>query len=115
MIPPLTAAAHAERVCRRRHLADLRIETRQQVGTWQRVSQQRPGQELAGLGVVDTLLPQRLADPLRDAAVALAVQRVLVMHFAPRPARDIASARVLECLQAPWCPSRWADYLLDTS
>src|SRR5215813_327065 len=38
--PALTAAAHAERVCRRRHLADLRIETRQQVGTWQRVIQQ---------------------------------------------------------------------------
>ena len=63
--PALAAAAHAERICRRRHLADIRIETRQQVGTWQRVIQQRPGQEQAGSGVVDALLPQRLADPLR--------------------------------------------------
>ena len=36
----LAAAAHTERVRRRRHLADLRIETRQQVGARQCVIQQ---------------------------------------------------------------------------
>jgi len=71
------AAAHTEWVRRRRHFADLRVETGQQVGAWQCVIQEGPGQKLAGAGIVYALLPQRLADPLRDAAVALAMDPIV--------------------------------------
>jgi len=41
--PALAAAAHRERVRRRRNLADLRLESRQQVGARYRIIQERAG------------------------------------------------------------------------
>src|SRR6478672_7821542 len=55
--PTLAAAAHAERVSRRWNLADLRVESWQQVGARQRIIQERAGQQLAGSRVVDARLP----------------------------------------------------------
>jgi hypothetical protein len=44
------------------------------IGTRHRVIHQRAGQQLPGARLVDAMLPQRLADTLRDAAVTLAVK-----------------------------------------
>ena len=74
VVPALAAAAQAERVRRRGHLADLGRERRQHVGAGQGVVHQRRRQELAGLGVVRAGLPERLAHALGDAAVRLAVE-----------------------------------------
>ena len=81
-MPPSLPPRMPERVGRRRHLADLGLEQRQAVGPRHRVIHQRAGQKLAGVAVVDAFLPQRLADALRDAAVALAVDQ----HRVDRPA-----------------------------
>jgi hypothetical protein len=44
------------------------------IGTRDRVIHERAGQQLPGPRLVDAMLPQRLADTLRDAAVTLAVE-----------------------------------------
>src|SRR6266446_7283379 len=72
--PAFAAAAQAERMGRRGHLADLRRERGQHVGARHGVVHQRRRQQLTRVGVVVAVFPQRLPDALSDAAVRLAVE-----------------------------------------
>ena len=71
----LAAALHAERVGEARYHGEVPGEERQIVGARQRVVHERAGQQLPARLVVDRVLGERLADPLRDGAVALALHQ----------------------------------------
>src|SRR5712675_2380388 len=62
-----------ERMGRAWHLAEFGVEERHHVGLRHRVIHERAGQYLCAAGLVDALLPQRLPDPLDDAAMHLAM------------------------------------------
>src|SRR2546429_244554 len=68
------SGADAERVRRRRHLAQLGRKRRKKVRPGHGVVQERSRQHLSGFRVVTALLEQRLARALHDAAVSLAVE-----------------------------------------
>ena len=72
------ARLDAERIGGREHFRDLGDERRQRVGARHAVVHQRAAQRLPGLGIDVTVLPHRLTNALRDAAVGLPVhdQRV---------------------------------------
>src|SRR6266404_1333466 len=71
--PALASRADAQWVRRRGDFTELGREERQSVGTQHRVVQQRARQQLPGIPVVDTVFTHRLADPMSDAAMDLAM------------------------------------------
>ena len=72
--PTFAAAAEAQWMGSRWHLADRGREERQVGGTRHRVIRKRACDELAARGIVDSLLEQRLTGALRDPAMGLAVR-----------------------------------------
>ena len=71
--PAFAGRADPERVGRGRNFAELGREKRQPVGARQRVIQQRAGQQLTGVAIVDAILAQCLAEPVGNAAMDLAM------------------------------------------
>jgi len=71
--PAFAGRPNAERMGRRRHLADASVEERQSICPRHGVVHERARQQLSAPGIVKTLLKQRLPEALHDSAVGLAV------------------------------------------
>src|SRR4051794_35300963 len=71
--PSLTGTLDAERIALRRYFVALDLEERELVGARHAVIHERAAQALSAIGIVDHVLEQRLADPLHDAAMELAL------------------------------------------
>ncbi len=88
----LARSLHPENIVLAGNVAEADIESRQIIGTRQRVIHQRAGDKLA-LRVKGRMFMKRLADPLRDPAMHLTFQHQRVDHRAEiihhRIAQDI--------------------------
>ena len=88
-----------------------RVEIAEIVGARHAVILERAGEELARVRLVHHLLDERLADPLRDAALDLALAQERVQHAADIVHRGIAHERRLAGvgvdLDLGRCARRW--------
>src|SRR5579872_4955988 len=88
--PGLAGALDAKRIGAGRRIIQPRLDIRQIFRPRQAVVHQRSAEELARAALIDAMLEQRLAEPLRDRAHGLAVHDHRVHSAADVVDRDIA-------------------------